>query len=63
MGKKLFLNVLYNIIIFVCIITGYEYGIKAGNYVYVAGAVIIIAIFIVLKVRLLKEVKKATKKP
>ena len=61
MAKKMFLNVLYNICIFVCLITGYTYGIEKGNYVFLAGAVFIIAIFIVLKVRLLKEVKKAQK--
>jgi hypothetical protein len=61
MAKKMFLNVLYNICIFICLITGYTYGIEKGNYVFLAGAVVIIAIFIVLKVRLLKEVKRAQK--
>ncbi|MGZ3874119.1 MAG: DUF6358 family protein [Mucilaginibacter sp.] len=63
MGKKLFLNVLYNIGIFVCLITGYQYGIVQKQYGYLAGAVLIIAIFIVLKIRLLKEIKKAQKNP
>jgi SNF family Na+-dependent transporter len=61
MAKKMFLNVLYNICIFVCLIAGYQYGIEKGNYVFLAGAVFIIAIFIALKVRLLKEVKKDQK--
>jgi hypothetical protein len=61
MAKKMFLNVLYNICIFVCIIAGYEYGVALGNYVFIAGAAFIIAIFIVLKVKLLKEVKNAQK--
>jgi hypothetical protein len=63
MGKKMFLNVLYNICIFICLITGYTYGLEKANYVFLAGAVFIIAIFIVLKVRLLKEVKNAQKNP
>lgn len=63
MAKKMFLNVLFNICIFICLITGYTYGIEKGNYVFLAGAVFIIAIFIVLKVRLLKEVKNAQKNP
>jgi Family of unknown function (DUF6358) len=63
MGKKLFLNVLYNIGIFLCLITGYQYGIVQKQYGYLLGAVLIIAIFIVLKIRLLREVKKAQKNP
>jgi bacteriorhodopsin len=63
MGKKLFLNIFYNVVIFLCLITGYEYGIAQKNYIYLIGAAAIIAIFIVLKVRLLKEVKKAQKNP
>ncbi len=63
MGKKLFLNVLYNIGIFVCLITGYQYGIVQKQYGYLLGAVLIIAIFIMLKIKLLKEVKNAQKKP
>ncbi|MFI5137286.1 MAG: DUF6358 family protein [Sphingobacteriales bacterium] len=59
MGKKLLINVLYNLVIFVSIITGYQYGIN--NYGYLVGAVIIIAIFIVLKIRLLKQIKAAQK--
>jgi hypothetical protein len=59
MGKKLFLNVLYNICIFVCLVTGYQYGIAQKQYGYLLGAALIIAIFILLKIKLLKEVKKA----
>lgn len=61
MGKKVFLNVFYNICIFICLITGYQYGIVQKQYAYLLGAALIIAIFIVLKVRLLKEVKKTQK--
>ena len=63
MWKKLIPNVLYNIGIFVCAITGYEYGIKKGNYIYVAGAVLLIVIFIYLKIKILKEIRDTQKKP
>jgi len=63
MAKNMFLNVLYNIVIFICLITGYQYGIEQKQYWYILGAVIIIAIFITLKIRLLKQVKSAQKKP
>jgi len=59
----MFLNVLYNIVIFICLITGYEYGIDRKQYGYIVAAVLIIAIFITLKIRLLKEVKRMQKKP
>ena len=61
MAKKLFLNVFYNLGIFICLIVGYQWGIEKKQYVYLLCAALIIAIFIVLKVRLLKEVKKAQK--
>jgi hypothetical protein len=63
MGKKLFLNVFYNIGIFVCLVVGYQYGIEQKRYEILFGAVLIIAIFVVLKIRLLKEVKNGQKKP
>lgn len=64
MGKKMLINVLYSIVIFASIIIGYKYGVdqKSPQYGYIIGAVIIIVIFIVLKIRLLKEIK-ATQKP
>lgn len=61
MAKKMFLNTLYSIGIFVSLFIGYQYGIKPLNYAYIAGAVAIIAIFMVLKVRLLKEIRNAQK--
>jgi len=61
MGKKLFLNVLYNIGIFLCIITGY-WGFGKGQYAFVAGAVFIGVVFIILKVQLLKDVRNSQKK-
>jgi len=63
MASKLFLNTLYNICIFICLIAGYNYGIADKHYIYLLPAAAIIAIFIVLKVRLLKELKKAQKNP
>jgi hypothetical protein len=63
MAGKLFLNTLYNVCIFICLIAGYNYGVNDKHYIYLLPAAAIIAIFIVLKVRLLKEVKKAQKNP
>lgn len=59
----MFLNVLYTIGIFLCIIAGYNYGIAQGHYIYLLPAAAIIVILVVLKVRLLKDVKNAQKKP
>jgi len=61
MGKKLFINTLYTIGIILSIIIGYQYGIVQKEYGYIVSAVLIIAIFIVLKIRLLKEIKRAQK--
>ena len=61
MGKKLLLNVLYTVGIFVCLVVGYQYGIVQKQYGILAGAVVIIAIFVALKIRLLKEIKSAQK--
>jgi len=63
MAAKMFLNVLYTLGIFLCVIGGYNYGIADGHYIYLLPAAAIIAILVVLKVRLLKEVKNAQKKP
>ena len=62
MGKKLLLNTLYTLGIVVCIISGYEYGVQQKQYGILLGAALIIAIFIVLKIRILKEIKN-TQKP
>ena len=56
MGKKLALNVLYNIGIFICLILIYE-GALNKHYEYIAGALFIGAILVILKIRLLKEVR------
>jgi len=63
MAAKMFLNVLYTLGIFLCVIGGYNYGIADAHYIYLLPAAAIIAILVVLKVRLLKEVKNAQKKP
>jgi len=63
MWKKGLLNVLYNICIFLCFIAAYQYGIVQKQYVYIFGAVIFVTLFIILKIRLLKEIKNASKKP
>ena len=62
MAKKLLLNTLYTLGIVVSIIVGFEYGIQQKQYGILLGAVLIIAIFIVLKIRILKEIKN-TQKP
>ena len=62
MGKKLLLNTLYTLGIVISIIVGFEYGIQQQQYGILSGAVLIIAIFIVLKIRILKDIKN-TQKP
>jgi heme O synthase-like polyprenyltransferase len=61
MKKKVALNVFYNICIFICLALVYE-GFKQPRYEYVAGAVFIGAVFVILKIRLLKEVRDMQKK-
>lgn len=62
MGKKVALNVLYNIGIFICLILIYK-GFSEPRYEYVAGALFIGAVLVILKIRLLKEVRNMQKKP
>jgi hypothetical protein len=62
MGKKLALNVLYNIGIFICLVLIYN-GFTWKQYIYVAGALFVGAILVMLKIRLLKEVRNMQKKP
>jgi hypothetical protein len=63
MWKKAIPNTLYTVGIVVCVIYGYQYGIEKGNYVFLAGAVILITIFVFLKIKILKEIKNTLKKP
>lgn len=62
MGKKIALNVLYNVCIFVALVIGYE-GVTRGQYAYLLAAVFIAAVIIALKMKLIKEVKESTRKP
>jgi Family of unknown function (DUF6358) len=62
MGKKIALNVLYNIGIFICLILTYE-GALSKHYEYILGSLFIGAVLVILKIRLLKEVRNMQKKP
>lgn len=57
MGKKIALNVLYNIGIFVCLIGGY-WGVEHKRYEFLLGAVFIAGVFVMLKMKLIKEVRE-----
>jgi hypothetical protein len=63
MWKKVIPNTLYNIGIFLCLIFGYKYGIEQANYIFLFGAALILATFIMLKIRLYKDLKGGPKKP
>ncbi|TWI99306.1 hypothetical protein JN11_02623 [Mucilaginibacter frigoritolerans] len=63
MWKKVLPNVLYNIGIFLSLIVGYQYGIVQHHYGYIVSAALIIAIFVYLKIRILKDIRNAQKKP
>ena len=56
MGKKVALNVFYNIAIFLCLISVYT-GFEHARYEYVLGGAFIAGVFITLKIKLIKEVK------
>jgi hypothetical protein len=60
MGPKLALNLLYNVCIFICLAVAYM-GITGKRYDFVLAAVFGGAIFITLKIRLLKGVRKTLK--
>ena len=61
MGKKIIFNVLYNLGIFLCLLVGYS-GFEHARYEYVLGSVFIAAILIILKIKLIKEVRSTEKK-
>jgi hypothetical protein len=61
MGKKILLNTVYNIGIFLAVMTAY-WGITKARYEYVAVGVFIASIFVFLKVILIKEVRSNIKK-
>jgi len=62
MGKKLLLNTLYSIGIFICILLVYK-GFSAKEYWYIPGGLFVGAILLVLKIRILREVRNMQKKP
>jgi hypothetical protein len=61
MGFKLFLNILYNLGIILCVILVY-WSINHQRYDWTAAGVFIIVITIILKIRLAKEVRALQKK-
>jgi Family of unknown function (DUF6358) len=63
MWKKILPNYLYTLGIVICLIVGYQDGIEKGNYLIAGLAILILAIFIVLKIRFLKDINKTLKKP
>ncbi|MBC7399146.1 MAG: hypothetical protein H7289_04310 [Mucilaginibacter sp.] len=60
MRNKIFLSTLYNLCIFGCIILGWT-GITDKQYVYIAAAAFGLVIFVVLKIKLLKDVRNTLK--
>ncbi|WP_345954477.1 DUF6358 family protein [Mucilaginibacter sp. PAMB04168] len=56
MGFKMFLSVVYNIGIFISLYMAY-WGFTHQQYIFVAAGILIAALFIFLKIRLLKQVK------
>ena len=63
MRKKVGLNVLYNIGIFICLVLVYTFGFEHPRWDYLASAVIIGGVLVTLKIRLIKEVRAMQKKP
>jgi len=63
MRKSYLLNILYTIGIALAAIVGYQYGVEQKQYGFLAGAIVLVVIFIVLKIKLLKDVNKTLKKP
>jgi acyl-CoA reductase-like NAD-dependent aldehyde dehydrogenase len=56
MALKLFLNVLYTIGIFVCAVIVW-WAFPIHQYMYVLAAVFVAGLFIILKIKLLKELR------
>jgi len=57
MALKLFLNVLYTIGIFVCIAVVW-WAFPLQKYLFVMGAVFIAGLFVILKIKLLKDIRQ-----
>jgi len=62
MAFKFILNILYNLCIIICAVIVY-YGFKNHNYAYVMGAAFLGVMVFIFKLRLIKDIKKLTKKP
>jgi hypothetical protein len=60
MWKKVLPNTLYNVGIFLCLIFGFQF-IEQKQYGFILIDVLLLAIFIVLKVRIYKDLNKAKK--
>lgn len=60
MWKKFALNIAYTVGIFLSVITG-AWGYNNHHYVYLVGAVVVGIMFLVLKMRLRKEVREMLK--
>lgn len=60
MGIKLFLNVLYTIGIFICAVIAY-WGYQHARYEFIMGGVFVAALLIILKIKLLKDLKNPQK--
>jgi multisubunit Na+/H+ antiporter MnhG subunit len=56
MGKKMLLNTVYTVGIVVCIAI-LIWGVQNSRYEFVMAAALLAAVFIVLKIKLLKEVR------
>lgn len=61
MAFKLILNILYTIGIALCAFVAYQ-QFKDKNYIYMAVAIFAMALVIIFKIRLLKDVREAQKK-
>ena len=62
MWKKLALNVFYNIAIIISFYAIYI-GFSTGHYAYVLAGVFTATVFIILKLKLVKQIKETTKQP
>jgi len=60
MGTKILLNTLYNVGIFITLMTAY-WAFSNSRYEFVAAGVFVAAIFVVLKIKLIKQVKSGIK--
>ena len=60
MGKKIALNVLYNISIFLCVL-GIIKSYSGGQYPYIPVMGFILVIVVVLKVKLVKQIRNTNR--